>query len=711
VNKGRDPKWRRPVLVALLAIAAAVVLAFIVSPLALTRDVEFKIDVQNAGPAWSIDWSPGLATPRNGHWIDLSEAVRQPAPPALSTEPGQPLTLRVRLASYANGDIGLRWHDSAGARLRLDAALVDDTVLGGLTRRHQLSVVRVDGGSPNSSSRSSQSPLPLDVQCSSSEGGVYFNCPEPPARWFPVLATCAGFVGGFAVMAALLWMLAGALEARPRRTPLNKAPSARLLTVLAAVIVVVVPVWMAWWAPMIVSGDGIQYMQLALQIMRTHSFAAFDGWRLPGYSALLIPFIAAMDDFVRGVGGAHAAMAMLSSLLAWDLLRRRLSCPWPQIGAILIAIDPALVMWQRTVLTEQQTMFFVMLGAWLLVRASDQIRPAGKVTKALPWAIALGVAIAAGCYTRPNVQVLAVLAPCALWIQAWRVRRWSAAAVGAACLLTAALLLAPIFAYNARTFSRTSLAVGADWNRAVWAWEDGLMDWNQSGVFTFAQFRELRALCKTKKVSSFAFPDHAQRWRTPPAPLELNPQTQKDWRAGLLWRESAARRGDGFLAIIPRAFASLMGVPVSTPAIFHNDARFLLSPLLGDASQCPDGTNWLSGFEPQEERRFVPTAHPIGGLADSRCARFFGAAFSVWAVARPLIAGVFLFAVVVLLRRGDWAYAALGLILLAHMAAVAVLVFCGNDRYAMPWYGLMTVVALVGLCGCTRTNQSSTGAT
>jgi hypothetical protein len=48
--------------------------------------------------------------------------------------------------------------------------------------------------------------------------------------------------------------------------------------------------------------------------------------------------------------------------------------------------------------------------------------------------------------------------------------------------------------------------------------------------------------------------------------------------------------------------------------------------------------------------------------------------------------------------------AALGTILVAHMVAVPLLVFTGSDRYAMPWYGVMTVVAVAGVVWRRRTN-------
>jgi hypothetical protein len=403
-----------------------------------------------------------------------------------------------------------------------------------------------------------------------------------------------------------------------------------------------------------------------------------------------------MSDFVAGLGWAHAAMGVAIPLLAWDMLRTRLRSPWPQLGAILIAVDPALVMWQRTVLTEELTTLLVMVCAWLFVKVHD-VGTGGRWRGTMARAAVLGGALAAACYTRPNMQVFAVLAPLLLGGVALGKRSRPLALCAGACLACTALLLSPIFISNARTFSTPGLVVGADWNRAVWAWEDGLMDWNQSGVFTFDQFRTLRTLAREHRIASFTFPDKAQEWRTPPAPDDVHPRSQMDIRAGALWRESAARRGDMFLRTVPRAFASLMGVPMSQPGIFHGDAPFLLAPLLGDGRQCPQGTNWLTGFDRAISPEFEQTVHPIGNVAESWPARTLGAAFHGWAWLRPALAAAFLFAGVVLVRKRDWAFASLALIVVAHMAGVAVLMFCGNDRYAMPWYGLMTVVTLAGL--------------
>ena len=88
------------------------------------------------------------------------------------------------------------------------------------------------------------------------------------------------------------------------------------------------------------------------------------------------------------------------------------------------------------------------------------------------------------------------------------------------------------------------------------------------------------------------------------------------------------------------------------------------------------------------------TPLPIGNLASSAPAQAFGAAFKVAAAIRPIISALFILATVVLIRRRDWP---LALILLAHMTALPLLLFRGNDRYAMPWYGLMTVLTVAAV--------------
>jgi hypothetical protein len=659
-----------------IAVLCAIALTARLLPRSVARDLELQCRVQNAGMAWSIDWPTAHTSDRNGHWIDLQERLGL----NFSDKAEHPLTIRARIANTATGDIALRWQDSPGARLIIDDAFIDDTILSLCTRRTMLTISRTDGA---------QSTTANSFTLTDS-GGIHFNCPAPPKlAWAISLAASLCAVVSLGLLLEALWQLAGIHT----RWPAHKPRPMRGLSILALLVIFAVPLWMLSWAPMIISGDGIEYMQQAIAILEHHNFSAFDGWRLPGYPALMLPFIATMSDFTQGVGLAHAAMAILVPLMAWDLLRRRLPSPWPQFGAICLALDPALVMWQRTVLTEEQTIFLITLCAWLLVRIADRLR-SRPVTGLC---IALGLTLAAACYTRPNMQIFAVLAPLAICLMSCHVKRPRWLLPAAACLLTTTASLAPIFIHNTKTFSRTSLVVGSDWNRAVWAFEDGLMDWNQSGVFTFDQFRQLRTGCERGTITSWGFLDLAQRWQTPSAPQDLHPTTQRDIRARALWQESAARRPDGFLAILPRAAASLMGWPTTHPAIFHNDAKFLLSPLLNDPSQCPDGTNWLTGFDHQEQPRFFPIVHFIGDVAQSRPAKAFGLAFKAAAIFRPCISALFIFATVVLVRRRDWPFAALALILLAHMAAVPLLVFCGNDRYAMPWYGLMTVIALAGL--------------
>src|SRR5262249_14937780 len=149
----------------------------------------------------------------------------------------------------------------------------------------------------------------------------------------------------------------------------------------------------------------------------------------------------------------------------------------------------------------------------------------------------------------------------------------------AACLITCAALLSPIFIFNARHFQRASLVIGTDWSRVLWAWEDAALDWNQSGIFTFEQFDVIRTRCLEYRLGSWQFTDLYQDWKPPPVPEGLAPWTQRDVRSRTIWKEAAARRGPRLLLCMVKGTAAMLGFPISDPRYYRSDVHTLMGPL------------------------------------------------------------------------------------------------------------------------------------
>ena len=661
-----------------LCLLAALVLFLGIRGWSTARDIEFRLRFEGAGPVWKVDWSPGLGVERNGHWVDfgLADQTR----PALNTA-GAHESIRVRLANYGVEDIALHWVEGpAGARVTVVEAFVDSTVLG-------LERLRVRAPLEPADARV-RLPLTADAE---GEGSLHFTCPPPPAWADAVtLGLCLGLSGG--VWLAIL-VLVRAVPVYDRALDRCRRRECRwtFLTCLMWAAIFGVPLWMLAWSPVILSGDGTAYVLHALLVLQNGNFDHYDGWRLPGYALLIAPFLAAMKDYAAGVGCAQALLGVVPAIAAWGMLRGRVRAPWPQLAGLLVALDPMIFVWQRTVMTELQSCVLIMLAAWLVVCILDDPRARWR-------AVALGFVLASACFTRPNLQVLAFLAPLLLLAAAPRTRGWWAPGLLAAVVLAACLT--PFIISNYRTFSRVGVVVGNDWNRAIWSWENRVLDWNQSGVLSHAQFREVHREVEAGTFYSWDLPDYVHQRGLLPADRGVHPWTQQDQRSGPLWRESAARRPDLFLRLLPRAVASMFGFRTHSPGYFHGDAQFVLGPLIGRGPHQFGTTTLLfdlNTFPQTTHPLFQRVEHELGDIGGSPHARVVDGMWRIARFLRQIGSLLFIFAVVRLLCHRRWALGGLGLVLLAHMVAVPVLVFSGNDRYAMPWYGLMTVVLVAGL--------------
>jgi len=160
-----------------LVLVCAAALSIIAVPLVTTRDVEFHIRLENAGPAWMVDWASGAG--RNGHWIDLAERLGPAS--SFSTARDRMLIVRERIPRYVKSAVSLHWQDSPGARLTIDDAFIDQGALGALRQRTKLSVAGRAGET-----------FPFYVTCTQS-GGVDFTCPPAPARAIPLSLPRASF--------------------------------------------------------------------------------------------------------------------------------------------------------------------------------------------------------------------------------------------------------------------------------------------------------------------------------------------------------------------------------------------------------------------------------------------------------------------------------------------------------------------------------------
>jgi hypothetical protein len=678
-----SPSWWAAV--ALLALALCVVFR----DLAISRTVRFDAAVENAGPRWEVGWRDSRGR-RDGHWYDLGEKLHAVNAPSHSTS--APLPMRRRLANYALSEIRLAWYDSPAAIVRIQSATVVTRVLGRPLAPEGLVVLDAPGADVERDREG------WVVRCTAPAGQVRFNAPPvPSAAWVSMGLVMAAVAGLLMCLPASLAWLGRALEAI---VPLPAdRPGGRWLGPIMWAVVLAVPLWLLLGTPMLVTSDSTAYIWLAERVIASGGFSELDGWRLPGYAMLLLPLIARVHDYVAGMGVIHAAMAVASSLLVFDLLRARIPLLWARIITIALALDMPVQVWQRVMLAEHTGGFLTLLAVWLVLKAA-QGGPGSSNARRWCWAALAGFALAGACYTRANLQVFAAALPLVLW---WagdlgsRARARSGLAAAIVCAVVTASALLPLVLRNARVFGQATLAVGTDWNRFLWLWDYGAIDWNQSGAMTFEQFRDLRDRCVAREIDAWGVTDWLQENAVPPldAPAAaLHPWTQRDLRCAAVWRESAARVPEPFPGLMVRSTLAHLGLKAFLPQRARDEPLNLVNPILGRAATV-DGTNWLYDIH-----RFSGSVRPVLDRSvrpwpdrPGWSARAWGVLHDAFGWVHHALGLLMLAGVLRLWARGERFMAGVGLVLVLHALALSVHVFATSPRYSEPLAALLAVVA------------------
>ncbi|HEV2912840.1 MAG TPA: hypothetical protein VGX92_05935 [Pyrinomonadaceae bacterium] len=167
-------------------------------------------------------------------------------------------------------------------------------------------------------------------------------------------------------------------------------------------------------------------------------------------------------------------------------------------AGLLAALSPLLALAGATPLADAPTSWIVLAGAWMLLLAAKR--------ESLLWALGAGLMVGASCWLRANALLLAAFWALALLLLArgaWRRR----AVLGGACLLGAALVIAPILVRNAvvfRAFVPTGLGTGTN------LWES--IGETERGATEFGAPRSDRELVEQER---------AERGLDADAPLDL----------------------------------------------------------------------------------------------------------------------------------------------------------------------------------------------
>ncbi|CAG0953490.1 hypothetical protein PHYC_00330 [Phycisphaerales bacterium] len=661
----------------------------------IVREIDFVFEARDAGAKWSLEWRPrDPARAPNGYWIDLAEFA--PADARGKVTLPKAVWIHRRLPVYQIESISLKWHDSPGAGFLLHRVVETTRIIGAVRHRERPL-------SPRLPPRGAWFAAEDRFEISQPAGEVTI---PPPARPFTdaliVWALTSGLVCVAAGVVRLAWRAACAATDAIQRLPRPVSIPRRhpVLASVAILATVGIPIWMFAWAPMLMGGDSVGYLEFADAFIRSPGIEHYNGWRLPGYAILLVPALLASEDFTVGIGILHCVLAILAPVLALAALRRRVSARWAWIGMLAIAADPMLIVWQRHVLAECTTTFLVMLLLWILVRFDDWCREKRPRFAALFLACALlGVLLAYCTLVRGNFQMALVLVPLFVGWSALRCLSWAkAAAVGAACLLAGSAVLAPFYVHIHRTFGMWGLAVGSGWHVAMRAWLGGTADWNQTGANTFEEVREIRRRIDERTIHEFIYADLIGNSQVVAVPPDVPFRRARDIRCAAAFRESRARLPDKFARLAPKAFVSLLGFPVAKPDYYRGFSFQLVRDLIGDPSEHATNLQFTHRIDPPEfSERIQDGVEPMPTRGSPNAA-VLGAAWNAAWLARPAISILFLLAAAGFLRRRDIPMLAMSTIVLAHLFALPVLYYAGGDRYIMPWWGVsgLLVIAAVG---------------
>lgn len=652
----------------------------------LRRDVLLRVQLTGAGDCWEIGWEGPRG--HGGHWLDASEPLG--AARVVPRATGEPFELRRRLPMNALREVSLAWHDSPGGTLTVLEPRVEFRVLGRRWGQEPLPLLRAEGGTLARDSNGG-----FRVTALAAAGRVVWPGvgPRPGAvlaAWVASALIAAGVLLSLRALPALA-AVAGLLPGAPRRT------GPRWLTFVTVLVVVGAQVYVLLATPMVLSADSTAYLWLA-ELARQHgNLDHLDGWRLPGFALLLVPLLG-VGDYAALLGLVHLGLGIACAGMIFAMVRSRVGAPWPHAAAMLASIDPLAVLWQRHILSEHLGATLTIASCWVALVLCDTAHR-GPPARRLTLAGVLGVLLGLSCATRANLQVFAALLPAAVFIcgavHGRMVRGLLAAAV---CVLLSGVVVAPIVLHNRTVFGRTSLVVGLDWNRFLWLWDYGQLDWNQSGTLKFEQFRTLRQRCAAG-INAWDVTDLLSDWREREGRLGPHPWTDRDVRCAEMWRESDARRPGAIWDITLRGTLVHLGVYALEARHTPDDCGHLMGPLLGRAG--PDvHTTGLSPLDrfPAETRALLERGVkplPPPGPAQA----WLGHAYDASKVAHNAIAAAFLVGLLRTWNSRDRALWAISAAVLLHAVVLPAWTFSWNPRYTMPLMGLVTALAIAGCLG------------
>jgi hypothetical protein len=316
----------------------------------------------------------------------------------------------------------------------------------------------------------------------------------------------------------------------------------------------------------------------------------------------------------------------------------------------------------------------------------------------------VGLVCGLACTVRGNNQIIPCMVVVGLVVCGLAMRR-RLLLVAMVPLLGAALLcVLPLCRVNQRHHGEFRLTVAPEFPKAVFAWDMGLVDWNQCGTLSFKEFTGIRTALRESGMSSWEVLAAVARTRTVPVPDGASEWQRKDLRAAALVREARARQGALYTLRQFQSVAILLGVPLGEPRYGMSSTYGVFRQLRGKANP-NTGTNVDFPLDrlPSDVAELVGRGQrDVAWMEGHAGVRAFGTYFKAWLWVRTFIAAAFIAAMIRLLVTGRWAFATLGIVVVANAVAVPVLTYGCEYRFAAPFFPLMAVVTVYGMLAAPR---------
>ncbi len=662
--------------VALALLALALAVWWVGGPFLLARSVEVDVATQPAGAAWSLQWADGAGRAINGLWLEEG-------PAAHNGDDGVVRRFESVIPDYAFARLELHWHDAPDLQVRVKSPAVLIERVGGFSHRTTLEADPLGVAGTT---------LDSDIYTSEGDaGGIGWRLPRVTLAQVIDVAVVYGalLAGGAAVW--LVLRRGGVRWYGPQGA--------------ALLLVGVLHAWLAWRAPMLYCPDSMDYAVNAKTFLQTHTLDHFTAWRLPGYSLLLAPLMS-LQHYSVALGWVQACMGVGTAWLAGrtvrGMVRPESAGGFAALAIVLVGLDPVLLSYERHAMPECMCGLLAMLMAYIAMRG--RFWAWGPGIGAYAGAIGLGALLAGACYVRGNLMVLLVLLPFAIAAWPWMEgRRARAAWLLGLSLLAGVGGVLPWIVRNGHVYGRHEFVVGSGFTRTLSLSEAGMMDLNQTGLFSREQWEAARGAKGWIDVMGHL----RERADGPIAERTagLHPWTMQDTRAGEAAKEALARRPGARARYVVGAWINLMGLwPVPRPGFQENswwstELRQWEEPGLNHRVP-PEAYVHLNAADVRDiyDRSVSSTA----SWSKSDQAKVFAWMWDVGTAVRPVWALLLVLGVVGALRRRQWSLLVIGLACVAHATALAALLLTGIDRYQAPLFPVMAVLACYGVavaCG------------